>query len=209
MPRPLRIQSAGYLHHVISKGNDGQIIFKSKDDFSTYISLLAFARKEFPVYIYNYVLMDNHVHLLLEPIQDGSMSKFMEYVSKEYAKYFNLKYERTGHVFQGRFKSLVIQTERYFFTCSRYIDLNPINANMVSNPAKYPYSGYAHLAQGEGSLLKLDKHDLYVALGKNDTERQIAYRTLVLNFQGEEIDFMTKRAGILGDSDFKDKLRKR
>ena len=86
--------------------------------------------------------------MLVEPTQEGSLSKFMEYVSKGYAKYFNKKYNRSGHLFQGRFKSFIIQTERYYFACSRCIDLSPVKEHVVSDPKKYSYSGYSSLAAG-------------------------------------------------------------
>ena len=195
MPRPLRIQEAGYVHHVVCRGNDRQEIFKYHEDFLKYFELIKEARQQFPVYIYNYVLMNNHVHLLIEPGEDGSLSRFMEYVSKGYAKYFNKKHDHIGHVFQGRFKSFLIQTERYFFTCSRYIDLNPVKAALTHNPAKYQWSGYRDLALGKVGELKVDMHDIYRDLGRTAKERQAAYRTLVQFHQGEELDLLNRRAG--------------
>lgn len=207
MPRPLRIQDAGYVHHVICRGNDRQIIFKSDSDFLAYIDLVEKSRKLYPIHIYNYCLMDNHLHLLVEPKEEKSLSKFMEDVSKAYAKYFNEKYDHVGHVFQGRFKSFLVQEERYFFVCSRYIDLNPVNALMVTNPIDYKWSGYRLLAAGEESALRLDQHELYINLESNTQERQIAYKALVHNYQGEELNLLEKRAGVLGDTIFKDKLK--
>ena len=93
----------------------GKLCFKSAEDFSKYINLLETSRKTYPLHIYNYCLMDNHLHLLVEPQADGNLSKVMEEVTKGYAKYFNKKYERTGHVFEGRFKSFLVQADRYFF----------------------------------------------------------------------------------------------
>lgn len=208
MPRALRIQDAGYMHHVISRGNDRQVLFKSPKDFQTYIGFLEEARSLYPLKIYNFCLMDNHVHLLVEPSEDGSMSKVMEHVSKAYAKYFNAKYDHVGHVFQGRFKSFLIQEERYFFACSRYIDLNPVKANLVVNPADYRWSGYQELAYGKRSLVDLNSHQIYEELGANNRERQIAYKAFVFNYQGEDLDLMNKRAGILGDKAFKGRIKK-
>ena len=200
MPRPYRIQEAGFVHHIISRGNDRQEIFLSKDDYKTYLLFLEDARKEYPLNVYNYILMPNHLHLLVEPRREGSLSKVMEIVSKAYAKYFNKKYERVGHVFQGRFKSFLIHDDRYFFACSRYIDLNPVKANMVKDPKDYGWSGYSTLAHGKKSLIHLDGHDLYQGLGASLTERQISYRALVNNHQGEELDLLNRRQGALGVS---------
>lgn len=207
MPRPSRFQISGYIHHVISRGNDRQPLFINSADFEFYLSLLNEARKAFPIHIYNFVLMTNHIHLLVEPLEDGNLSRFMHYVTKEYAKYFNKTYNRTGHVFEGRFKSFVVQTERYFFACSRYIDLNAVKAGLATTPDQYPWSGFSFLGKGKKSSLNLDVFTLYEQLGKNSFERQIAYRALVLNAQGEDLDLMNARASILGDRDFKKQLK--
>ena len=203
MPRRHRLQEAGLLHHVVCRGNDRQPIFSSVLDFQKYLDLLAQAAQLYPVKIYNYVLMNNHIHLLIEPVAEGNLSKFMEYVSKNYAKYFNKQYQRVGHVFQGRFKSFLVQSERYFFTCSRYIDLNPVTAEMVSQARDYQWSGYNTLAHGVGGMLKIDFHPVYDALGSSVGERQIAYRALVNNIQGDELDLLNKRSYVLGDGEFK------
>jgi len=151
--------------------------------------------------------MDNHIHLLVEPKADGSLSKVMEDTSKAYAKYFNKKYGRVGHVFQGRFKSFLVQQERYFFACSRYIDLNPVKAGLVSEPKDYSWSGYSDLITGKSGNIKLDESEVYLSLGKSGFERQIAYRTLVMSYQGEELDLLNKRAGVLGDKEFKQRFK--
>jgi len=209
MPRPYRIQDAGYLHHVICRGNDRQTLFKTSKDFRAYLDFLEHARKIYPLKVYNYCLMDNHVHLLLEPTEEGSLSKVMESVSKNYAKYFNKKYGHVGHAFQGRFKSFIVQRERYFFACSRYIDLNPVKAAMVKDPREYPWSGFSTLAYGKSGFIRLDVINLYRGLGVNARERQIAYKALVLNYQGEDLNLLDKRAGALGDREFKRTFRNR
>lgn len=207
MPRPIRLQDAGFVHHVVCRGNDRQTLFNSPQDFLRYFEFIDEARRIYPCKIYNYVLMSNHVHLLIEPCQEGALSRFMEHVSKSYAKYFNKKYGHEGHVFQGRFKSFIVQSERYLFACSRYIDLNPVKAQMVETPGEYAWSGHAALAQGQKNALKLDWHPIYEQLGKNELERQIAYRALVNNMQGSELDLLNQRVSILGDKDFKKEIR--
>ncbi len=207
MPRPVRIQQAGYVQHITCKGNDGQVLFKDKTDRQEYLRFLDYARNFYPLKVYNFCLMDNHIHLLVEPKEDGSLSRVMESVTKEYAKYFNKKYGRSGHVFQGRYKNFLVQTERYFFACSRYIDLNPVKANLVTDPKEYVWSGYGLLACGEKSVFEVDKHSLYEVLGKDDFERQVAYRTLVLSYQGEDLDLLNKSARILGDAQFKKQIK--
>lgn len=207
MPRAPRLQDAGYVHHVISRGNDRQPLFKSSKDYQRYLFHLDESRKKYPIKIYNYVLMENHIHLLVEPKADGSLSKVMEDTSKAYAKYFNKKYGRVGHVFQGRFKSFLVQQERYFFACSRYIDLNPVKAGVVSEPKDYIWSGYSDLATGKRGHIDLDQSEVFLSLGKSDFEREIAYRTLVMSYQGQELDLLNKRAGVLGDKEFKKRFK--
>lgn len=207
MPRAMRIQSAGFLHHVVCRGNDRQVIFKTRADYLKYCHYLDIARRRYPIKIYNFCLMDNHVHLLIEPREDGALSKFMEEVSKSYAKYFNAKYDHVGHVFQGRFKSFIVQTTQYFFKCSRYIDLNPHKAGIVEDPKNYPWSGYRFLIEGKKATIALDHHDLYKELGKNSFERQISYRAYVRNMEGEELDLLDRRAGVLGNKDFQKQIK--
>lgn len=208
MPRAPRCQEAGYLHHVVCRGNDRQNIFRDRSDFLQYIHFLEKARKLYPLAVYNFVLMDNHIHLLVEPLAEGNLSKVMEETSKAYAKYFNKKYNKTGHLFQGRFKSFLIQQERYFFCCSRYIDLNPVKAGKAKKPEDYPWSGYAQLCHGKKLPLTLNFHELYKELGKTEQERRIGYRVIVQTAMGEELDLMKRNAGVLGDREFKKKVRK-
>lgn len=207
MPRAPRLQDAGLLHHVISRGNDRQPIFKSTADFQKYIALIDQYRRQYPVKIYNYVLMSNHIHLLIEPEQEGSLSQFMEHVSKAYAKYFNKIHNRTGHVFQGRFKSFIVQHDRYYFACSRYIDLNPVKAKIVSSANDYTWSGYGLLASGNKSALSLDTHSVYKDLGANPKERQIAYRALVSAHLADDLELLERRVCVLGDEEFRKKIK--
>lgn len=198
MPRPLRIQDAGCLHHVISRGNDRQNLFNSQIDYQTYLELIQESQKLFPVKIYNYVLMSNHIHMLIEPLAEGSLSRFMEHLSKSYAKYFNKTNNRVGHVFQGRFKSFLVEGSHYFLHCSRYIDFNPVKCGGVASPSEYFWSGYNWLAFGKKNLIHLDVHPVYEELGKTPEERQIAYRAIVLNTpEPKNFDLLNRRVCVL------------
>lgn len=219
MPRAIRLKDAGYLHHVVSKGNDPLVLFQDKEDFTFYLSLLEKARSEFPTHIYNYALLDSQIHLLLEPLDEGNLSKFMEMVSKSYARYFNKKYNRTGHVFAGRFKSFVLQAEKHFFSSNQYMveaahraagvdhSAGKSAAGGQDKQAHHSWCAFCYLAQGKKPPLAVDLHDLYKNLGANDFERQIAYRTLLNNAVEQPIDFDNRRADIMGDREFKDKVR--
>src|SRR5207244_3119993 len=97
--------------------------------------------------------------------------------------------------------------ERYFFTCSRYIDLNPVKAHLVNDAKDYPWAAYGHLAHGKEAPIKIDTHSVYLDMGRNSSERQISYRALVMNYPETELDLMERRAGILGDNDFKNRIK--
>ncbi len=207
MPRPQRVQQAGYVQHIVCRANDQLVLFPSNEDCAQYIALLNEARSVFPLYIYNYVLLDHHIHLLVEPKEDGNLARAMEMVQKNYAKYFNKKYNRTGHVFQGRYKSFVIQEDKYFMACSRAIDFDPVAARKVDAPEDYKWSGYHVLALGQSNGINLDEHTIYRELGSTSKERQMVYKALVNNLQTEDLNLLERRAGILGDREFKRRFK--
>lgn len=207
MPSPPRINETGFVHHVIARGNNKQNLFKDPSDFLKFSHFLSEAITRYPLAIYNYALMTNHFHLLVETKQEGSLSKVLEETTREYAKYFNKKYDHIGHVFQGRFKSIVIEEEKYFFLCSRYIDLNPIKACIVNQPEEYAWSGYKTLAFGRSSVIPLEYHALYQGLGDTSEERQISYRSIVSQPFVPNLDLENKKAGVLGDRQFKEFIK--
>lgn len=208
MPRPLRVQEAGYVQHIVCRANDTVVLFNDEQDYMQYVKYLSEARQHFPIYIYNFVLMHDHIHLLIEPKNDGNLARAMEMVQKNYAKYYNKKYDRSGHVFQGRYKSFVVQEDKYFMFCSRYIDFDAVNAGAVSAPEEYPWSGYRVLAGGKAGLINLDEHAIYRDLGATSKERQIVYKALVNNLQAEDMNLLERRAGVLGDREFKRKFKR-
>ena len=197
MPSPRRFLKPGYAYHLVVRGNNKQVIFRESKDFQKYLYLLEEARRKFSALIYNYVLMDNHVHLLVEPKEDQSISRIMEHVGKSYAKYFNCKYDHIGHVFQGRFKSFAILDEWYFFACTRYIDLNPVKAGLVNDPKDYVWAGYSTLGCGRRGIVELDPHHLYHQLAADPATRQSVYRSMVLGDHYENLDLLNRRAGAL------------
>lgn len=203
MPRSHRLNQAGILHYVIARGNAGLELFRDREDHLKYLSLLKEGITLSPLYIYNYLLMGNTIHLLVETKEDGALSKAMEFVTREYAKYFNTKYNSAGHVFQGRFKSFTVQAEEFYFACSRAIDLQPVKNNIAQEPKAYEWSGYKDLAFGEKGEIKLDEHEMYKKLGQTPVERHLVYRTLVQQKFGPELDLENRKAGILGSKNFK------
>ncbi len=207
MRRTSRLQIPGFPYHIISRGNNKSVLFYNDTDFRKFLRLLESARNKFPVKLYNYVLMTNHFHLMLEPLSDGVLAQTMEGILKPYAHYFNKRYERTGHVFESRYKNFIIQTETYFFSCCRYINLNPVKANMAASPEQHPWSSFSSLANGQKGLVTIDQHKLYLSLGKTPQERQNAYRILI---QHQNDDYAKRiKAGrmVIGDRAFKQQIK--
>jgi putative transposase len=163
--------------HVVQRGNNRLPCFFHDDDCSTYRQSLQESSAAFGVHIHAYVLMTNHVHLLLTAQAPLAVSKMMQALGRRYVRYINGVYRRTGTLWEGRFKSSLIDTRRYLLTCYRYIELNPVRAAMVASPADYRWSSYAHNALGKTDYL-VTPHSEYTALAESDNERCAAYLAL-------------------------------
>lgn len=203
MARPYRLQAEDCFYHIISRGDDRKKIFISEGDFTKFLEYLSLAKDKFKFYIYGYCLMFNHYHLLLETTQ-ANISKAMHYINGSYTTYYNIKRKRSGHVFQGRFKSLVVDKDSYFLELSRYIHLNPVRARMVKEPDKYKWSSYLGFLGQKDPILDKDKVKQYLDIGKDK------YRQFVLEGINEGVDpFKSVYAGfLLGSVNFiKDKLK--
>ena len=141
IPRKPRVWFPGAIYHIMSRGNNKQNIFTCDKDYSMFLSILKEAQKKNPFILHSYCLMTNHIHLQIETI-DTSISKIMSVILRNYSVYYNSKYGCVGHIFQGRFQSLLIEDDSYFLQTNRYIHLNPYKAMIVSNPFDYEYSSY-------------------------------------------------------------------
>ncbi|MDD3500230.1 MAG: transposase [Sulfurovum sp.] len=140
MPRKPRIEIAGY-YHIINRGVEQRVVFQEREDYEYFEELMCFCAKSYGITIHNYFLMNNHYHLLIE-IGKETLSKFMRQLNMNYAIYFNKKYKRSGHLWQGRFKSWYVTDEAYLYTLMLYIEQNPLKANMVQKLEEYPFSSY-------------------------------------------------------------------
>ena len=140
MPRRPRLNLASVPLHIIQRGNNRQVCFSCDEDSSAYLRWLAEYAKKFGMDIHAYVLMTNHVHLLATPQRENSLSKTLQAVGRQYVRYFNHSYRRSGTLWEGRYKSSLVQSERYLLECYRYIELNPVRAGMVDDPADYRWS---------------------------------------------------------------------
>ena len=196
--------------HIVQRGNNREPIFAADDDYRFYLDCLHEAAKREGMLLHAYVLMTNHVHLLATPEQANSLSRTLQSVGRRYVQYFNYTYDRTGTLWEGRYKATLIDSEAYLLTCMRYIELNPVRAQgMVKHPADYPWSSYRANAQGEMQEM-LTPHALYSRLGRTDRERQSAYRQLFRAHLSkgdiEAIREATNKAWVLGSDRFKAKI---
>lgn len=164
-------------HHVIQRGNDRRTIFHDAGDYTQFLKWLREAARQFKVALHAYVLMPNHIHLLVSPADALGLGKMMQWIGRYYVPYFNQKYGRAGTLWQGRYRATVIDSERYFMTCCRYIELNPVRAHLAEKPEDYAWSSYAHHA-GIKSDPFITDHSLYWALGNTPFEREGAYREI-------------------------------
>lgn len=183
MPRRARLRAAGIALHVIQRGNNRAACFYATDDYTYYLEHLDRFARRFRCAIHAYVLMTNHVHLLLTPEVADSASMLMKYLGQHYVQNVNQRYGRTGTLWEGRFKSCLAQSQTYVLECYRYVELNPVRAGMVAHPGQYRWSSYTANADGAASAM-LTPHSEYLALGASCASRYEAYRALV----AEEVD---------------------
>ncbi|MEW5881075.1 MAG: transposase, partial [Pseudomonadota bacterium] len=177
MARLPRLAAAGFPHHVIQRGNDRQTVFREDADYARYLGWLREIAAAHGLLVHAYVLMPNHVHLLATPPTGDALSRVVQSLGRRYVRWFNDKYARSGTLWEGRFRSTVIDADRYLLACSRYIELNPVRAGIVDSPELYRWSSYAHHAGVLVDPLVTD-HPLVWALGNTPFERQLAYRRL-------------------------------
>lgn len=177
MARLSRVCPVGIPQHIIQRGNNRQVCFASEQDFAAYVSWLKDYAKKYQVDIHAWVLMTNHVHLLCTPRIDNAVSLMMQALGRHYVRYFNVSYHRTGTLWEGRFKSCLVQEENYLLQLYRYIEMNPVRAGMVGQPSDYAWSSYSINALGKESEL-CTPHHLFLALGSESKERQSNYHEL-------------------------------
>ena len=209
MARLRRIAPLRVPQHIIQRGNNRQVCFASVRDIAVYASFLEEYAGQFSVDVHAWVFMTNHVHLLVTPHETGGISNMMQALGRRYVRYFNRKYQRSGTLWEGRFKSSLVQSETYFLLCQRYIELNPVRAGMVQDPANYVWSSYQYHALGK-SIALCTPHEEYLRLGKSAGERQRHYRALFRTHVDDELIAEIRSAvnkGLaLGGERFKDEI---
>lgn len=205
MARLPRLTAPGFPHHVIQRGNNRQVIFMDTADFQTMLDLLIEQSKKFQVAVHAYVLMTNHFHLLATPETGDGLPLMMQAVGRSYVRYFNNRHGRTGTLWEGRYRSTIMQSDRYLLACMVYIDLNPVRAGMVAQAADYAWSSHANCLGLRPDRL-VSPHALYWALGNTPFAREAAYAALVqAGVDGQEQKTLTESAltgWALGEPDF-------
>ena len=177
MPRPARLNLPGIPQHITQRGNNRQACFFANADYDLYLALLAEACRKHQCAVHAYVLMTNHVHLLITPQTAEGVSLVMRDLGRDYVRQVNKAYRRSGTMWEGRFKSSLVDKEAYCLACYRYIELNPVRANMVPQPAGYGWSSFSANALGAQNDL-ITPHESWLALGNNDSSRRRAYLSL-------------------------------
>lgn len=199
----------GLAQHVIQRGNNRQPVFFSDRDCRFYLDALREAAAHYECAIHAYVLMTNHVHLLLTPRRGGGLSRTMQSIGRRYVRHINSVYSRSGTLWEGRFKSAVIDSEGYLLTCMRYIELNPVRAGMVAFPCEYRWSSFRTNAQGRPCKL-ITPHAIYRGLGSSDAACRRAYCGL---FEAcidadalDRIRTATQSGGVIGNQRFREQI---
>jgi len=193
----------------VQRGNNRQVCFESDDDIAAYANWLCEAALKYDVLIHAWVFMTNHVHLLVTPQVNFASSLMMQYIGRHYVRYFNYKYCRTGTLREGRYHSNLVQQERYLLACQRYIELNPVRAKMVADPADYKWASYRSNAYGVKSRM-LTPHPVYMSLGHTKASRLLNYRAL-FGLETDEgllqhIRYSVNNGQVLGTERYKTKV---
>ena len=184
MARIPRIDLPGIPQHIVQRGNDRQACFADDADYLRYRQELGEAALKHDCAVHAYVLMTNHVHLLVTPHATGATSRMMQALGRRYVGSFNARYQRTGTLWEGRFKSALVDSERYALACYRYIELNPVRAGMVATAGDYPWSSHGHNAHGLCDP-RVTPHPAWLALGADEAARRTTYRELFADAQAD------------------------
>ncbi len=209
MPPKPRFNVPGIPQHIIQRGDNRDPCFYSEQDYRRYLDDLRESASKHHCRIHAYVLMTNHVHLLVTPMVENGVSQMMQTLARRYVKYFNSTYDRTGPLWQGRFKSSLIDSDIYLLTCMCYIELSPVRAQLVEHPGEYEWSSYKSNAQ-TGDEPFISYHPIYIALSETDNDRRYVYRELFQRHLDNDVIHQIRDALnhelVLGRKHFKAKI---
>ena len=186
MPRLPRFCPANHPIHVVQRGNNRQVCFTCDDDMVAYAHSLREGANKYGVAVHAWVFMTNHVHILMTPTADQSVSQLMRHIGRHYVQPFNFKYARSGPLFDGRFRSSLVQDKVYLLNCIRYIELNPVRAGMTTDPSDYRWSSYRCHAFGKTARMWTPRPE-YLGLGENEADRQKIYRETIAQSLSSEV----------------------
>ncbi len=204
MARFPRLLLPEYPAHLVVRGNDRQDIFRSEGDRVFFHRCMVETTRKHGASVHAYVLMSNHVHLLASATKADALSKVIQSMGRRYVSYFNYLYGRTGTLWEGRFHSCLVQADRYFLACHRYIEMNPVRAGMVHRPSDHRWSSYQFNRWGKADDL-LTPHSVFLELGKTDHSRRSAYDSLFelpVPWEDEAIREALRTNGVYGDKQF-------
>ena len=210
MARPLRIEYEGAVYHVAARGNDKQTIFTDEKDYRKFLAVLEKKIERYGVVLYAYVLMGNHYHLLFET-PAANITAFMHDLQSHYTGYYNRRHEKVGHLFQGRYKGLVVESDAYLLKLSRYIHLNPVRAGFARKPEDWLWSSYREYAGLRKKIGLVESEKVLSHYGQNMSRAKIRYREMIeAEAGGEPEDIMSKvtAQSILGSDDFVERIKK-
>lgn len=207
MGRPKRILTTEFPFHIVQRGHDRKTAFRDPSDFKFFMERIAETKDKIPVKVFAFCLMTNHFHIVLQSTgQPNDISRFMRNLTSVYSKTFNVFGNRTGALWEGRFKSSLIETDQYLMACNRYVELNPVRAKMVEHVEQYPWTSFHHRS-GFQELPWLDDDPCYLRMGKSKEERQKRYRHWMQDsIPKEETDFIrtaVRREFVIGNIEFK------
>lgn len=193
MPRKPRCYIANVPCHVITRGNNRQDCFFAEGDYEFYLECLRDACTRYHVSLHAYVLMTNHVHLLMTPQTTDGISRVMQSIGRRYVQHVNFKYRRSGTLWEGRYKASLVEQETYLLVCYRYIELNPVRAKMVTNPGDYKWSSFRQNT-GLDEQRCVIEHECFRRLGSTKADRYLAYRELFSLMLGSKLIGEVRRA---------------
>ncbi|MBI5327113.1 MAG: transposase [Deltaproteobacteria bacterium] len=210
MARKPRIEFNGAFYHVITRGNQQQKTFKERNDFQKYMEILSSYKQKYNFLVYAYILMSNHVHLLIETAQTP-LSKILQGINQSYTMYFNRKYKTSGHLFQGRYKAILCDRDEYLLVLIKYIHHNPVRAKIVERPDEYEWSSYRHYVQRQEQAGIVDTDHVLRMFSEDKTTARKLFRAYIserAGMGGDEI-YRTVDQRILGDEEFIEKVKEK
>jgi putative transposase len=210
MARKPRIEFEGAFYHVITRGNQRQKVFKDKDDFLKYLEILSNYKIRYKYFLYAFVLMNNHLHLLIET-QEILLSKILQGINQSYTTYFNRKYKTVGHLFQGRYKAILCDRDEYLLSLVKYIHSNPVRAKIVKTPDEYQWSSHHSYTKRTDRVTMVDTDQVLRMFSEDKQRARKLYSAYISDSQivKKEDVYSTIGQRILGSEEFLDRVMER